>query len=94
MNYFRIQIQKSTKAQIISEDNVKTWLISNSRCFASVPGILLFNYLVHVCIYSLICIPSSIFRTFRGFNYIFFSQISVRNRGIQLCYAASRAAWS
>lgn len=72
MNYFGIQLQESTKAQIISEDNVKTWLIFNFRCFAPLPGILLFNYLLHVCIYSLICIPPFIFRTFSGLNYFFF----------------------
>lgn len=81
MNYFGIQVQDSTKAQISSEDNVKTWLISNFRCFAPVPGILLFNYLLHVCIYSLICIPPLIFRTFSRLNYIIFFQVSVGNRG-------------
>lgn len=88
---FGIQVQESTKAQISSEGNVKTWLISNFRCFAPVPGILSFNYLLHVCIYSLICISPFIFRTFNRLNHIiFFPNISGKQE-IQSCLAAS---WS
>lgn len=96
VNYFGIQLQESTKAQIISEDNVKTWLIFNFRCFAPVPGILLFNYLLYVCIYSLICIPPFfIFRTFSGLSYIFFFFPNICGKqGIHSWPAASRTAWS
>lgn len=80
-NYFGIQVQESTKAQISSEGNVKTWLISNFRCFAPVPGILSFNYLLHVCIYSLICISPFIFRTFNRLNYIIFFPKYLREIG-------------
>lgn len=34
---------KSTEAHIVSEDSVKTRFLSNSRCFAPVPEVLLFN---------------------------------------------------